>query len=126
MGILLYCKEGGQTTCCVYAESCYDDYYKGVHGDLEKKSARFLKYPDYYINFMVEELSYDSCHRIDGLDATECARDCEKLAKTEFAQKCEQDNGLFKCCIRYTTIKFSATIIILSLNFNVSAAHNNK
>ena len=101
---MLYCKDGGQTTCCVYAESCFSDYYKGVHGDLEKKSAQFLKFPDYYVKSMVDKLSYDTCHRIDGLDATMCAKDCEVLAKSEFAQECERDDGLFKCCIRYNKL----------------------
>ena len=100
MGILLYCKDRGQTTCCVYKESCYDDYLQGVHGDMERKAAMFLKHPEHYVNIMVANLSYDSCYRIDGLDASECARDCEVFSKSKFAQKCRQDKGLFKCCIR--------------------------
>ena len=67
---------------------------------MEKKSSAFLRYPEFYIRSIVDKLSYDSCHRIDGLDATTCAKDCEVFAKSEFAQECERDNGLFKCCIK--------------------------
>ena len=46
-------------------------------------------------------LGYDRCHHIQNYDARKCERDCKKLAKSEFAKKCESRNGLFKCCIRY-------------------------
>ena len=100
MGILLYCKDRGQTSCCVYGESCSNDYYKTINGELEKKSAKFLSSTNVYISYMVEQMSYDSCYRIDGLNASKCAEDCEALAKSDFAQNCERDKGLFKCCIR--------------------------
>ena len=77
------------------------DYMKVVHGDLENKPIAFLRNPKNYLKYISSEHGYDSCHKIEGLDASKCAQDCEKWAKGEFAEKCTKRNGLFKCCIRY-------------------------
>ena len=68
---------------------------------MEAKSKSFLEYPEDYINYMRRHYRYDTCHRINGLDASKCARDCERLAHSTFAKQCEMEKGLFKCCIRY-------------------------
>ena len=65
------------------------------------KSEAFLKNPDNYLASMVKHMKYDSCFKIDGLDSSECADDCQKASESEFAKDCEKNNGLFKCCIRY-------------------------
>ena len=72
-----------------------------MQDEREKKSEKFLEDPDFYVRSIAHYLNYDSCYKIDGIDASKCARDCDKLANTDFAKKCEKDNGLFKCCIRY-------------------------
>ena len=74
---------------------------KVVHGDLESKPIAMLKNPETYLKNITNELGYDSCHKIEGIDASICAQDCEKWAKSEFANTCTKRNGLFKCCIRY-------------------------
>ena len=73
---------------------------KVVHGALESKPIAFLMNPKLYLKHITSELRYDSCHTIEGLDASKCAKDCEQAAKSDFAKKCSEDKGLFKCCIR--------------------------
>ena len=67
---------------------------------MEKQSEAFLKAPDLYIKKMVDGMKYDSCHRIDGTDASKCADDCKKASKSDFARNCAKNHGLYKCCIR--------------------------
>ena len=47
------------------------------------------------------KLGYDTCHRTHGYDASPCYKDCKELQKQDFAKKCNQGGGLFKCCIRF-------------------------
>ena len=60
---------------------------------------RWFKDPDAFIA-KEKDLGYNTCLKIKGLDATECAKDCEKLEGEDFATKCKKNGGLFKCCIR--------------------------
>ena len=99
-GILRYCHIHGKTTCCFYNESCSTDYYKSVHQPMEQKSEYFLRFPEIFLELMVQNLGYDTCHRIQGINASICAKDCEELKKTDFARDCKKNNGLLKCCIR--------------------------
>ena len=95
-----YCQENGTTSCCFLNEKCSNDYYKSVHGGMETKAFNFLKDPKKYLKSMVETLGYNSCHRIDGIDASICAKDCERHEESDLAEKCKENGGLFKCCIR--------------------------
>ena len=46
-------------------------------------------------------MGYQTCHKLNSsLDASICAKDCERLEKQKFAKKCKDKGGLFKCCIR--------------------------
>ena len=46
-------------------------------------------------------MGYKTCHVLNSsLDATVCAKDCDRLKKQDFATKCRDKGGLFKCCIR--------------------------
>ena len=46
-------------------------------------------------------MGYKTCHVLNSsLDATVCAKDCDRLKKQDFAKKCEDKGGLYKCCIR--------------------------
>ena len=46
-------------------------------------------------------MGYKTCHVLNSsLDATACAKDCDRLKKQDFATKCRDKGGLFKCCIR--------------------------
>ena len=67
---------------------------------MHEKSEFFLKYPEVFLEYMVQKLGYDTCYKIEGLNASKCATDCEELAQTDFAKDCKERGGLFKCCIR--------------------------
>ena len=46
---------------------------------------------------------WDECFKYDGYDryvANKCAQRCEQMEETDFAKKCKDDGGLFKCCMR--------------------------
>ena len=46
-------------------------------------------------------MGYKTCHVLNSsLDATVCAKDCDHLKKEDFATKCKDKGGLYKCCIR--------------------------
>ena len=46
-------------------------------------------------------MGYKRCHVLNSsLDATVCAKDCNLLRKQDFAKRCKERGGLFKCCIR--------------------------
>ena len=67
---------------------------------MERNSESFLIDPSKYLKSIEQKLGYDKCHRIEGIDASVCAADCEKLKRTYFAKDCRINGGLFKCCIR--------------------------
>ena len=60
---------------------------------------RWFKDPDAYIA-KEKALGYKTCHKIKGLDATQCAKDCERFKLSTFGTNCTSKGGLFKCCIR--------------------------
>ena len=46
-------------------------------------------------------MGYKTCHVLNSsLDATVCAKDCDRLKKQDFATTCKAKGGLYKCCIR--------------------------
>ena len=46
-------------------------------------------------------MGYKTCHVLNSsLDATICAKDCERLKKQKFGKDCKKKGGFFKCCIR--------------------------
>ena len=46
-------------------------------------------------------MGYKACHVLNSsLNATVCAKDCDRLKKEDFATKCKDKGGLYKCCIR--------------------------
>ena len=67
---------------------------------MESKPEAFLRNPKAYLEGTVDYFGYDSCHKIEGLDASECAKDCEKASESNFAKRCSDQKGFFKCCIR--------------------------
>ena len=49
-------------------------------------------------------MGYKTCHVLNSsLDATVCAKDCDRLKKEDFAKQCNNRGGLYKCCIRRDT-----------------------
>ena len=64
------------------------------------KSVEFLNNTESFLNHQIKNLGYDTCHRIKEYDVGTCHEDCKRLKKEEFAKKCREQGGLFKCCIR--------------------------
>ena len=49
-------------------------------------------------------MGYKTCHVLNSsLDATVCAKDCDRLKKEDFAKQCNKRGGLYKSCIRRDT-----------------------
>ena len=49
----------------------------------------------------MKPMGYKTCHALNtSLDASICAKDCERLEKHKFAKDCKHRGGLYKCCIR--------------------------
>ena len=102
-GKFLYCQEDGKTTCCFRNETCSDDYFM-THARSQKREAEaFLRNPTKYLEAYRQDNGFDSCHRIDGLNASVCAEDCEKFQRQYFSKECAINGGFLKCCIRWTT-----------------------
>ena len=53
---------------------------------MEVKALNFLKNPQEYLQSIVELSGYDTCHRIQEIDASLCAKDCKKLSNSAFAR----------------------------------------
>ena len=65
-----------------------------------ERSEIFLTQTKKFLDNWVE-LGHDTCHRTYGYDVEQCHQDCRDLEKSDFAEQCRKDGGLFKCCIRY-------------------------
>ena len=64
-----------------------------------RRSLYFFNHTQKFLDNWVE-LGYDTCHRTHGYDAEKCYQDCKEREKSDFAKECENNGGLFKCCIR--------------------------
>ena len=61
----------------------------------------YLPNPTDYLKKNVLPMGYKTCHVLNSsLDATICAKDCERLKKQKFGNDCKKKGGFFKCCIR--------------------------
>ena len=65
-----------------------------------KKALYFQNHPQRFINNWVDNLGFDTCHRIQAYNVDKCYKDCQTAERSKFAKKCAKDGGLFKCCIR--------------------------
>jgi hypothetical protein len=97
-GELLYCKQRGVVTCCFANESC--DSWPSLQNKIYKNAREYLINKTDVLNKLVKLMGYKTCHHLNSLDASQCADDCKKLEKEQFAKTCKSKGGLFKCCIR--------------------------
>ncbi|XP_023345922.1 uncharacterized protein LOC111714920 [Eurytemora carolleeae] len=98
-GELLYCKNNMQTVCCARNYNCTKTW-DTISERFVDKAISFLKDQD---KFLAEEKKkgYASCHSLNSsLDASICQQDCTKYEESDFAKKCKNDEGYFKCCVR--------------------------
>ena len=99
-GDLLYCKARGKTSCCFHNEACSKNYTIEIHDRMTRQATKFMNNPQEFLEDMVNNLNYDTCHAISNNDATKCAEDCKRLEREDFAKDCGKNGGLFKCCMR--------------------------
>ena len=99
VGELLYCYNRGRTSCCFVNEQCGGNWV-AINDGMVKKAVDFLQKPRVFLRNLVEKAGYDRCHRTEEYDAQRCYEDCQKKERSKFAQKCREDGGLYKCCIR--------------------------
>ena len=98
-GKLAYCEDRDVITCCFYDERC--STWEEMHNHVYEDAKEYLTNTTAAIEKFVKVKGYSTCHHLGtSLDASVCADDCKELEKGEFAQKCTEDGGLFKCCIR--------------------------
>ena len=97
-GKLMYCTSRGISNCCFSNHTCAsgDQFQNAIYD----KAKEYLQAKDVMLNHFVKSLGYKTCHLLDSLDASKCAKDCKKIEKSDFAKKCKSDGGFFKCCIR--------------------------
>ena len=67
---------------------------------MTRQATKFINNPQEFVEDMVKNLNYDTCHHISNNDATKCSEDCKRLESEDFAKECGKNGGLYKCCIR--------------------------
>jgi len=98
-GKLFYCKDRGRTSCCFAEEKCIK-FFNSINSAMYRKALYFKQHTKDFLKTWVEQLGFDTCHKIDNYNVDKCHADCKKQEKSKFAKKCKKDGGLFKCCIR--------------------------
>ena len=99
-GDFLYCRNRGRTSCCFNKEKCSQNMTV-ANDEMYDKALKYMSNPKKHLKKLVKDLGYETCHQIEGYDATQCQKDCDKLEKSEFAKDCaKKHKGVFKCCIR--------------------------
>ena len=99
VGELLYCYNRGRTSCCFHEEKCGGNWL-AINGEMTKKAVGFLQKPKKFLSHLVRKTGYDTCHRTQEYDVDQCHQDCQKQENSNFAKKCREGGGLYKCCIR--------------------------
>ena len=79
-------------------ETCKN--WDGIQDKLYTKSKEYLDNTHQVLGRLMAD-GYKTCHHINSLDATICANDCKKFEHSEFAKNCTENEGFFKCCIRF-------------------------
>ena len=99
VGELLYCYDRGRTSCCFVEEKCGGNF-QVINDEMTQKAVDFLQKPEAFLSNLVRKAGYDSCHRTEEYDADQCHQDCQEQENSNFAVKCREGGGLYKCCIR--------------------------
>merc|ERR1712142_212007 len=98
-GKLLYCKIGKQITCCFKDATCAA--WSNIDNSIYTQAKIYLTNRTSVLNHLVANVGYKTCHHLGSyLDASICAKDCDKFRSSKFATECSKGGGLFKCCIR--------------------------
>ena len=74
--------------------------WEAINDEMTQTAVDFLQKPTKFLSNLERKTGYDSCHRTQEYDVDQCHQDCEKLENSNFANKCREGGGLYKCCIR--------------------------
>ena len=80
-------------------ENCGGNW-EAINDEMTQTAVDFLQKPQNFLSNLVNNGHYDTCHRTKEYDADQCHQDCQKQEKSNFAKKCREEGGLYKCCIR--------------------------
>ena len=59
-------------------------------------SREYLTDPEDFLDSKIRSMGYKTCHVLNSsLDATVCAKDCDRQEKQKFAKDCKKKGGLF-------------------------------
>ena len=84
----------GIITCCFDQHACVTDW-KAMQHTVYKVAKEYLQSPKDYIAKKVLPMGYKTCHILNSsLDATPCARDCERFKK----HRCRGVSVSSSCC----------------------------
>ena len=97
-GSLLYCKARGVITCCFKDQVC--NTWSSIQNSIYTTAKEYLTNKKDVLSSLIISSGYKTCHHLESLDATVCAKDCKKLEESDFASSCKSKGGLFKCCVR--------------------------
>jgi len=98
-GEMLFCQNRDVTTCCFHKDECQESW-TGINEEFTKIAVNYMTDKEKFLKNLSRTSGYKTCHPIDGLDASICAKDCEEFKKSDFAKFCADEDGLLKCCIR--------------------------
>ena len=71
-----------------------------INDGMTQKAVDFLQKPKVFLSKLERKKGYDSCHRTQEYEADQCHQDCQEQENSNFAVKCREGGGLYKCCIR--------------------------
>ena len=62
----------------------------------EPSFREYLTNPENFLDKNIRSMGYKTCHVLNSsLDATVCAKDCDRQEKNKFAKDCKKRGGLF-------------------------------
>ena len=63
----------------------------------ESSFREYLTNPENFLDKNIRPMGYKTCHVLNSsLDATVCAKDCDRQEKNKFAKDCKKKGGLFR------------------------------
>jgi len=101
VGEMLYCKNNGMTNCCIHKFNCENQ--ERVNSNIAVIAYQYMKDKKAFLKKERIKRGYKTCYPIKGLDASKCAKDCDKIladSSSPLRKHCDKKNGLLKCCVR--------------------------
>ena len=98
-GKLLYCRNIFTITCCFKQATC--STWSDINLRMYVRAKEYLTSTQGFLQNLTQLVGYKTCHSLgSSTDASKCALDCQAQEKGQFATRCANEGGVFKCCIR--------------------------